>query len=94
MIAGVKAWFTLYAHGHAQAPAQAQILFNAFVPKHSHRVGTLNAHNQIKRYFARLNELECQREQTVWITFSSQSLSNNCRERLFSFNPMYNEQNI
>ena len=78
-----KAWFTPYAHAHTQA--HAQILFNAFLPKHSHRVGTVNAHahDQIKRYFARRNELEHQRERTVWITFSSQSHSNHCRGKMY-----------
>ena len=45
---------------HTQAPAQ--ILFNAFLPKHLHREGTLNApaqaHDQIKIYFPRRKELE------------------------------------
>ena len=69
---GSKAWFTPYAHN--QTPASAQILLNAFLTKHSHRVGTGHAHVQIKRYFARRNER--QRERTIWITFSSQSRSN------------------
>ena len=45
-----EAWFTLYAHAHTQA--HAQILFNAFLPKHSHAQSHAEAHNQIKSYFA------------------------------------------
>ena len=72
------AWFTPYVHAHTQA--HAQILFNAFLPKHSHRVGTLNAHNQIKRYLG-----VSQRERSVCITFTfpSQSRSKHCRGSLF-----------
>ena len=50
-------------------PLTLKYCFNAFLPKHSHRLGMLNvqalAHDQIKRYFARCNELERQRERTV-----------------------------
>ena len=53
----------LTPYAHTQAPAQ--ILFNAFLPKQSHRVGTLKLMIKTKDIFARRNELERQREGTV-----------------------------